>query len=95
MSRHEGSYYVRLSVVDKPGALASITRRMADQDVSLESIVQNKPRPGSAPSGGTLPAQVIIITYPATEAAIRTALASIEDDGNVAERPQMIRIERL
>ena len=94
MSGHEGPYYVRLSVVDKPGALASITKRMADQDVSLESIVQNKPRPGPGlpPSP---PAQVIMITYPAPESAIRAALSAISDDGNVAERPQMIRIEKL
>jgi homoserine dehydrogenase len=97
MAGHEGAYYVRLSVVDRPGALASITRRMADRDVSLESIVQNKPRPGSAATTPAAPprAQVIIITYPAAEAAIRTALAAIEADGNVAERPQMIRIEKL
>ena len=94
MGRHEGAYYVRLSVVDKPGALASITRRMAEQDVSLESIVQNKPRPGLL-SSQTPPAQVIMITYPAPESAIRTALAAISQDGNVAERPQMIRIEKL
>lgn len=95
MSRHEGAYYVRLSVVDKPGALASITKRMAERDVSFESIVQNKPRPSTTMTGEAPPAQVIMITYPAPEASIRAALAAIEEDGNVAERPQMIRIEKL
>ena len=28
--RHEGGYYVRLSVYDRPGAFAAIARRMAD-----------------------------------------------------------------
>jgi homoserine dehydrogenase len=100
MSHHEGACYVRLSVVDRPGALASITRRMADREVSLESIVQNKPRQGGATPGAAAAdeshrAQVIMITYPAPESAVRAALAAIEADGNVTEPPQMIRIERL
>jgi len=96
IGQHVGAYYIRLSVVDKPGALATIAKRMGDQAVSLESIVQKKPRPtGSTTVMGTPPATVIMITHPTNEAAIRTALAAIEEDGNVSERPQMIRIEKL
>ena len=95
IGRHEGAYYIRLSVVDKPGALASIAKRMGDQGVSLESLVQKKPKPGVATAAGAPPAPVILITHPTNESAIRTALAAIEEDGNVSERPQMIRIEKL
>ena len=91
---HEGAYYIRLSVVDKPGALATIAKRMGDQSVSLESIVQKKTG-GALPAAGSRSAQVILITHPTNELAIRTALSAIEQDGNVAERPQMIRIEKL
>jgi homoserine dehydrogenase len=38
---------------------------------------------------------VILITHETTEEAIRLALAAIEKDGKVSERPQMIRIEKL
>ena len=31
MRTHEGGYYVRLSVYDRPGAFAAIAQRMADQ----------------------------------------------------------------
>jgi homoserine dehydrogenase len=99
LGAHQGAYYVRLSVFDKPGAMATIAKRMGDQDVSLESIVQRRPRsalPGidARPVPGTA-APVILITHETTEEAIRLALAAIEKDGKVSERPQMIRIEKL
>jgi homoserine dehydrogenase len=37
----------------------------------------------------------VLITHETTEEAIRGALAAIAKDGNVSERPQMIRIEPL
>ena len=90
LKAHAGGYYVRLSVYDKPGAFAAITTRMAEQTVSLESIVQRKTRNAT---GGPVP--VIMITHETTEQAIRTALDKIEADGHVNEKPQMIRIERV
>lgn len=99
LGSHHGAYYVRLSVHDQPGAMAAIAKRMADQEVSLESIVQRRPRAaqsGTSPrhkSGG--PAVVVLITHETTEAAIRQAVDAIEKDGKVSERPQVIRIEKL
>jgi homoserine dehydrogenase len=95
MSGHRGAYYIRLSVLDKPGALATIAKRMGDQSVSLESIVQRRPKAVPLPGIAAPPAPVIIITHPTHESAIRAALAAITEDGNVSERPQMIRIEKL
>ncbi|MEQ1695813.1 MAG: homoserine dehydrogenase [Hyphomicrobiaceae bacterium] len=95
IGQHTGAYYIRLSVVDKPGALATIAKRMGDQFVSLESLVQKKPRAAMTLTLGSPPASVILITHPTNESAIRTALTAIEQDGNVSERPQMIRIEKL
>ncbi|MBA2124654.1 homoserine dehydrogenase [Hyphomicrobium methylovorum] len=100
LDRHYGSYYVRLALVDRPGAMAGIAKSLGDQGVSLESIVQHRPQTLHAPrslpqrtSDGAQP--VIIITHETTEAAMRKALATIETDGNVTEPPQMIRIEEL
>jgi homoserine dehydrogenase len=36
-----------------------------------------------------------MITHETTEEAIRQAVAAIEKDGKVSERPQVIRIEKL
>ena len=41
------------------------------------------------------PTTVVLITHETTEEAMRGSLAAIEKDGNVSERPQMIRIEPL
>ena len=40
MQRHEGGYYIRLQARDKPGTAATIATRLAEQEISLESIVQ-------------------------------------------------------
>jgi homoserine dehydrogenase len=98
MRLHEGGYYIRLAVYDRPGAFAAIARRMADKSISLESIVQRR-RAARADAPGHLvpvePQPVILITYETTEAAIREALESIKSDGHVAGDPQMIRIEQF
>jgi len=99
LGQHQGAYYVRLSVFDRPGAMASIAGRMGERGVSLESIVQRRPRwalPGidAKPKPGA-PTAVILITHETTEEAIRAALSAIHADGNVSEPPQMIRIEPL
>lgn len=99
LGQHQGAYYVRLSVFDRPGAMASIANRMGEREVSLESIVQRRPR-GAQIGIGARPAPgahtpVILITHETTEAAIRAALDAIHKDGNVSEKPQMIRIEPL
>jgi len=91
MRAHEGGYYIRLSVHDRPGAFAAIATRMAGEEVSLESIVQRRAHGQSSAD----PAQVIMITHETTEAAIRAALDGIEADGHIVGKPQMIRIERF
>jgi homoserine dehydrogenase len=98
MQRHEGGYYIRLMAVDRPGSAAKIAQHLADENISIESIVQR--RPGSSPHGGDDPASVetpvpvILITYATTEDAVRRALAAVEADGVVAGKPQLIRIEK-
>lgn len=100
LDAHYGSYYVRLSLEDKPGMMAAIATRMGDRGISLESIVQHTPVvppvPGATPAPQTkAPVSVIIITHETTEEAMRKALETIVSDGKVTERPQMIRIEEL
>lgn len=94
---HEGGYYIRLSVFDRPGAFAAIAKRMADHNISLESIVQRRRSAPPSASGDHVadPQPVILITHETTEDAVRDALGSITNDGHIADKPQMIRIEKL
>ncbi len=94
IAEHEGGYYVRLSVQDRPGAAAAIATRLAERQISLESIMQKAA--GSARSTGKPgnPVPVVLITYATTEALIREALDAAVGDGYIAGTPQVIRIER-
>jgi homoserine dehydrogenase len=98
IQRHAGGYYIRLAAVDRPGTAATIARRMADENISLESIMQrgrdHRPHGGEDPSRADKPAPVALITYATTEDAVRRALSTIEKDGVLAEKPQLIRIEK-
>lgn len=89
MRRHEGGYYVRLSVKDRPGSIAAIATRMAAADISFESIMQ---RQEAGQDGGYVP--VVLITHATTETTIRDALDAVEAGGTIAGKPQLIRIER-
>lgn len=91
MRSHEGGYFLRLTVIDKPGTMAAIATRMAEQSISLESIVQRR-------TEGELDedqAPIILITHETTEHAIREALKGVREDGCLFGEPQMIRIENL
>ena len=88
LRRHEGGYYVRLSVLDKPGSMATIARHMADRAISLESIMQKRAGDESAY------VSVVIVTHATTETSIREALEATLQDGVVRDKPQVIRIER-
>ncbi len=97
MQRHEGGYYIRLLARDRPGSAATIARRLAQQQISIESIVQRhdtRAQSGgrSGRSGGPVP--VILITYATSEDAVRKALAAVRCDRVISGRPQVIRIEK-
>jgi homoserine dehydrogenase len=94
MQRHEGGYYIRLAVRDRPGAAANIAMRMAERNISLESIMQKSAGRGRSAGATGEPVQVVLLTYATTEANIREALEAAVGDGYIAEKPQVIRIER-
>ncbi|MHB2265192.1 homoserine dehydrogenase [Aliihoeflea sp. PC F10.4] len=89
MRSHEGGYFIRLTVHDRAGVFAALARRMADNDISLESIVQHS-------NGNAIPDQktVILVTHETTEAAVRKAIDGVTKDGHLVDTPQVIRIER-
>jgi homoserine dehydrogenase len=89
---HEGGYYVALELIDRPGAVASIAQILADEKISIESIVQ-RGRQGLETKRAT--ATFILITHDTLETSIRSAIEQIEKNGHVASKPRVIRIERL
>ena len=97
MQHHEGGYYIRLLARDRPGTAATIARRLAQQGISLESIVQRHDagsRGAAQPGRSDEAVPVILITYATSEDAVHKALAAVRRDRVVYGRPQVIRIER-
>jgi homoserine dehydrogenase len=97
MQHHEGGYYIRLLARDRPGTAATIAHRLAQQKISLESIVQRHPA-GSAgaaqPGRSNEAVPVIMTTYATSEDAVHKALAAVRRDRVVSGKPQVIRIEK-
>ncbi|MBI1866984.1 MAG: homoserine dehydrogenase [Methylocystis sp.] len=95
MRRHEGGYYIRLTVRDVAGAFAKIAGRMAERRISLESIVQRGrfQRAGDQ-SSAPRSVSVILITHATSEHLVREALEAIDADGTIVGKAQVIRIER-
>ena len=91
MRKHAGGYFIRLTVHDRIGAFAAIAKRMAENDISLESIVQRPPMNDVATEGVKT---VILVTHETTESAVKKALEAILKDDHLVDKPQMIRIER-
>ncbi|CDX12123.1 Homoserine dehydrogenase [Mesorhizobium sp. ORS 3324] len=89
MRSHAGGYFIRLTVHDRIGVFAAIAKRMADNDISLESIVQQAAGPETQAQK-----TVILVTHETTEAAVRKAVEGITKDGHLTDKPQVIRIER-
>ncbi|TPW29717.1 homoserine dehydrogenase [Martelella alba] len=90
MRSHEGGYFIRLRVVDRIGVIAAIARQMAENQISLESIVQHS-------TNGDLDQPIktiILVTHATTEQSVRQAVSAIEGEGYTVAQPQVIRIEK-
>jgi len=85
----ETAYYLRLTVEDKPGALADITRILAKQNISIEAILQKEPQPNE-----TL-VSIIMLTQKTIEKEMNTAISAIENLSSVTGQVTRIRLETL
>lgn len=88
MSRHQGSYYIRLMVYDRPGVIADVAAALRDEQVSMEQMIQRGRAPGEA-------VPVVLTTHDTNEAAMRRALDRIAAFQTMLEPPRMIRVEDL
>jgi homoserine dehydrogenase len=86
MDRHQGAYYMRLMVQDRPGVISAVSGALAKERISLESMLQR----GRSQSGEV---PVVLTTHVTEEAAMRRALTHIAKLKAVAEQPCLIRIE--
>jgi homoserine dehydrogenase len=81
-------YYVRLSVVDKPGVFAKVAAVLAQAKIGISSVIQPEGHEGE-----TVP--VILMIHDAPNRAMRQVLAKIAKLSFVKAPPVMFRVETL
>jgi homoserine dehydrogenase len=89
MAEVETSYYLRLRVEDKSGVLADITRILADQQISIDAMIQREP------DEGEMQTDIIILTHLTREKKVDAALARIEALPVVKRKVIRLRLEEL
>ncbi|MCK9382189.1 MAG: homoserine dehydrogenase [Sulfuritalea sp.] len=89
LSEVETSYYLRLRVEDKPGVLADITRILADQQISIDAMIQREPAEGESQT------DIIMLTHITREKNVDAAIAKIEALAVVKKKVIRLRMEEL
>ncbi|HUX91086.1 MAG TPA: homoserine dehydrogenase [Gallionellaceae bacterium] len=89
MDEVQTSYYLRMRVQDKPGVLADITRILADEQISIDAVIQKEPGEGEDQT------DLIMLTHQTREKRINTAIAKIEALKVITGKVVRIRLEEL
>lgn len=80
-------YYLRMALVDKPGALAKIATLLGESGVSIDRMRQYGHSDQTAP--------VLIVTHKTTRSALDEALEAMAKTGVLASDPVALRIESV
>ena len=89
MDEVQTSYYLRLRVQDKPGVLADITRILADEQISIDAVIQKEPDEGEDQT------DLIMLTHQTREKRINAAIVKMEALPVVAGKVTRLRLEEL
>jgi homoserine dehydrogenase len=81
-------YYLRFSVVDKPGVLAQIAAHLGEHEISIASVYQRERDAGSK-------VPIVVMTHQARERNIRQAISKIDNLEAVLDKTVLIRVEQL
>lgn len=81
-------YFIRLSVVDKPGVLAKVSAILGAAKIGIASVIQPEGHKGES-------VPLILMLHEASNGAVTRALAKIGQLPVVKARPVMIRVENF
>jgi homoserine dehydrogenase len=79
-------YYLRFTVLDRPGVLSKISGVLGKHDISIASVIQKTRKAGSA-------VPIMVMTYEAVEKKLRKALDIIDAMDVTADKTVVIRVE--
>jgi homoserine dehydrogenase len=85
----ETAFYLRLTVEDKPGVLADVTRILADQEISIDALLQREPEEGEGET------DVIMLTHQCKERQANAAITKMEALAAVKGKVTKLRLETL
>ena len=86
-SQRPAPYYLRMTLLDKPGSLAKIATVLGSAGVSINRMRQYEHDAPAAP--------VLIVTHKTTRAALDEALSAMGATGVLAGEPVVLRIEEV
>ncbi len=85
----ETAYYLRMRALDRPGVMADVARILADEEISIEAVLQKEPQEGETS------AQIILLTHRVQERNMNNAIAAIEKLDSISGSVTRIRMETL
>ena len=85
MEKITSRYYLRMTVKDEPGVLAQIATAMANNQVSIASVIQIAAERQDA-------ASLILTTHQSNERALAVTLTDLRKLQSVLETPLLLRI---
>lgn len=83
------AFYLRLTVADKPGVLADVTRILANHNISIEAMIQRQAEDESGQ------ADIVLLTHRCVEGDFNRAMVEIEALQAVLEPVVRVRVEDL
>ncbi len=81
--RVPSAFYVRLSVIDRPGVLAEVAQVFGDEQVSIRTVIQK---------GEGERARLVLVLHPAPEARVRAAMARVAAMDHLRGEPVLLRV---
>ena len=81
-------YYIRLQVKDHPGVIAEIATALAEQEISIEALLQ-KPQPD-----GEASIPIVIITRPCDGEQLQQAVQRLENSSQINGKPLCLPLLR-
>ena len=83
--RFRSRYYLRFSVLDRPGVLSKISGLLGEHNISIASVIQKEVHPvDSVP--------LVMLTWEASEHEMQEAIRKIEQMDSVTDKTVLIRV---
>ena len=89
MSDIKTQYYLRMTVIDRPGVFAQLAKVLGDNLISISSVIQKE----ADITAQT--AEIVIMTHPTQERAMQKALKELTNLSVVKEINNLIRVENI